>query len=42
MSIQGYVEAIKGGIIFKDEMVRILDSIISETQRSKHMFDDVI
>ncbi|MBI9012314.1 MAG: HAMP domain-containing histidine kinase [Clostridiales bacterium] len=42
MSIQGYVEAIKDGIIDEDEMDNSLDIIISETQRLKHIVDDVI
>jgi len=42
MSIQGYVEAIKDGIISEDEMDNSLDIIISETQRLKHIVDDVI
>jgi signal transduction histidine kinase len=42
MSIQGYVEAIKDGIISDEEMDHSLDIIISETQRLKNIVDDVI
>lgn len=42
MSIQGYAEAIKDGIINEDEMDKSLDIIISETQRLKNIVDDVI
>lgn len=42
MSIQGYVEAIKDGIVSEDEMDHSLDIIIGETQRLKNIVDDVI
>ncbi len=42
MSIQGYVEAIKDGIVSGDEQEKSLDIIISETQRLKNIVDDVI
>jgi len=42
MSIQGYVEAIKDGIVTGDEQEKSLDIIISETQRLKNIVDDVI
>lgn len=42
MSIQGYVEAIKDGIVEGDELDHSLDIIISETQRLKNIVDDVI
>lgn len=42
MSIQGYVEAIKDGIVEGPEMDKSLDIIISETQRLKNIVDDVI
>jgi len=42
MSIQGYVEAIKDGIVSEDEIDHSLDIIIGETQRLKNIVDDVI
>lgn len=42
MSIQGYVEAIKDGIVTEEDMDNSLDIIISETQRLKNIVDDVI
>ncbi|MCH4890759.1 HAMP domain-containing histidine kinase [Acidaminobacter sp. JC074] len=42
MSIQGYVEAIKDGIVTGEEKDKSLDIIISETQRLKNIVDDVI
>lgn len=42
MSIQGYVEAIKDGIVTGQEYDDSLDIIISETQRLKSIVDDVI
>lgn len=42
MSIQGYAEAIKDGIIKEDEMNQSLEIIIAETQRLKTIVDDVI
>ena len=42
MSIQGYAEAIKDGIVKGEELDNSLDIIISETQRLKNIVDDVI
>lgn len=42
MSIQGYAEAIKDGIVEGAEMDKSLNIIISETQRLKSIVDDVI
>lgn len=42
MSIQGYAEAIKDGVVEGDEVNKSLDIIIAETQRLKNIVDDVI
>lgn len=42
MSIQGYAEGIKDGVIKEEDIESSLDIIISETQRLKHIVDDVI
>lgn len=42
MSIQGYAEAIKDGIIGKEELDESLDIIIQESQRLKKLVDEII
>jgi len=42
MSIQGYAEAIKDGVIEGDEINESLDIIIQETQRLKSTVDEII
>jgi signal transduction histidine kinase len=42
MSIQGYAEAIKDGVVEGDDLDNSLDIIIAETQRLKNIVDDVI
>lgn len=42
MSIQGYAEAIKDGIVTGDELEQSLNVIIAESQRLKGIVDDVI